>query len=148
MGVSKVRFTGGEPLVRRDIVEMVQQIGALPGIEDLSMSTNASQLAKHAKVIREAGVSRLNVSLDTLRPDVFRQITQGDLNSVIEGLMAARDAGIDKFQRVDTIQLFDDYDQLYQKVKIMGEESIARIIEFKEAKKIEIPMTYQLALIK
>ncbi|OOZ36493.1 GTP 3',8-cyclase MoaA [Solemya velesiana gill symbiont] len=93
LGVSKVRFTGGEPLVRRDIVEMVQQIGALAGIEDLSMSTNASQLAKHAKAIREAGVSRLNVSLDTLKPDVFKQITQGDLNKVIEGLMAAKAEG-------------------------------------------------------
>ncbi|MES9936964.1 MAG: GTP 3',8-cyclase MoaA, partial [Sedimenticola sp.] len=93
LGVSKLRFTGGEPLVRRDIVEMVQRIGALPGIEDLSMSTNASQLAKHARTIREAGVSRLNVSLDTLKPDVFKQITQGDLEKVIEGLMAAREAG-------------------------------------------------------
>ncbi|MET0116473.1 MAG: GTP 3',8-cyclase MoaA [Sedimenticola sp.] len=93
LGVSKLRFTGGEPLVRRDIVEMVQRIGALPGIEDLSMSTNASQLAKHARTIREAGVSRLNVSLDTLKPDLFKQITQGDLEKVIEGLMAAREAG-------------------------------------------------------
>ncbi|MET0105371.1 MAG: GTP 3',8-cyclase MoaA [Sedimenticola sp.] len=93
LGVSKLRFTGGEPLVRRDIVEMVQRIGALPGIEDLSMSTNASQLAKHARTIREAGVSRLNVSLDTLKPDVFKQITQGDLEKVIAGLMAAREAG-------------------------------------------------------
>ncbi|MES9886638.1 MAG: GTP 3',8-cyclase MoaA [Candidatus Sedimenticola sp. 20ELBAFRAG] len=93
MGVSKLRFTGGEPLVRRDIGEMVTRIGALPGIEDLSMSTNASQLAKHARVIREAGVSRINVSLDTLNPDVFREITQGDLSKVIEGLMAAREAG-------------------------------------------------------
>jgi len=93
MGVSRVRFTGGEPLVRRDIAEMVQRIGALPDIQDLSMSTNASQLARHARMIKEAGVSRLNVSLDTLNPDIFRQITQGDLDKVLDGLMAAKAAG-------------------------------------------------------
>ncbi|MCG8428998.1 MAG: GTP 3',8-cyclase MoaA [Chromatiales bacterium] len=94
MGVSKIRFTGGEPLVRRDIGEMVTRIGALPGVEDLSMSTNASQLAQHAKTMKEAGVSRINVSLDSLKPEVFRQITQGDLNKVIDGLMAAKAAGL------------------------------------------------------
>ncbi|PLY12019.1 MAG: GTP 3',8-cyclase MoaA [Sedimenticola sp.] len=94
MGVSKIRFTGGEPLVRRDIAEMVTQIGALPGIDDLSMSTNASQLAQHATTLKQAGVSRINVSLDSLKPDVFKQITQGDLNKVIDGLMAAKAAGL------------------------------------------------------
>ena len=93
MGVSKIRFTGGEPLVRRDITDLVSQIGALPGVDDLSMSTNASQLAQHATVLRQAGVSRINVSLDSLKPDVFHQITQGDLSKVIDGLMAAKKAG-------------------------------------------------------
>jgi cyclic pyranopterin phosphate synthase len=94
MGVSKVRLTGGEPLVRRDIGEMVTQIAALPGISDLSMSTNASQLAQHAQTLKDAGVSRINVSLDSLKPDVFREITQGDLNQVIKGLMAAKEADL------------------------------------------------------
>ena len=76
LGVDKVRLTGGEPLVRRDIVEMVSRIGALPGITDLSMSTNASQLAKHANALKEAGIGRINVSLDTLKPDLFKEITQ------------------------------------------------------------------------
>ncbi len=90
LGVSKVRLTGGEPLVRRDIGEMVTGIAALPGIEDLSMSTNASHLAQHAATLKQAGVGRINVSLDSLKPEVFRQITQGDLDSVIKGLMAAK----------------------------------------------------------
>ena len=94
LGVDKVRLTGGEPLVRRDIVEMVSRIGALPGITDLSMSTNASQLAKHAVALKEAGIGRINVSLDTLKPDLFKEITQGDLGQVIKGLMAARDADL------------------------------------------------------
>ncbi|MEW8044158.1 MAG: GTP 3',8-cyclase MoaA [gamma proteobacterium symbiont of Phacoides pectinatus] len=93
MGVGRVRFTGGEPLVRRDIVEMVRRIGAMPNIHDLSMSTNASQLARCASEIRAAGVERLNVSLDTLDPETFRQITQGDLSRVLDGLMAAKSAG-------------------------------------------------------
>jgi len=94
LGVDKVRLTGGEPLVRRDIVEMVSRIGALPGVTDLSMSTNASQLAKYAGALKEAGIGRINVSLDTLKPDLFKEITQGDLDQVIKGLMAARDADL------------------------------------------------------
>ena len=93
LGVSKVRLTGGEPLVRADLPEMVQGIGALPMIEDISLSTNAIRLAQHAQVLKEAGVSRINVSLDTLDPDRFREITQGDLKQVLQGLQAAKEAG-------------------------------------------------------
>ncbi|MEJ2529431.1 MAG: GTP 3',8-cyclase MoaA [Gammaproteobacteria bacterium] len=93
LGVSKLRLTGGEPLVRSDLPEMVQGIGALPMIEDISLSTNATRLVQHAQVLKEAGVSRINVSLDTLNPDKFREITQGDLNQVMQGLQAAKEAG-------------------------------------------------------
>ena len=94
LGVSKLRLTGGEPLVRRDISQLIRGIAALPGVEDLSMSTNASHLAEHAATMKEAGVSRINVSLDSLKPEVFRRITQGDLDRVLEGLMAAKEAGL------------------------------------------------------
>ncbi|RLJ17713.1 GTP 3',8-cyclase MoaA [bacterium endosymbiont of Escarpia laminata] len=94
MGISKVRLTGGEPLVRKELPEMVRRIGALPHIEDLSLSTNASQLAKHAVSLKQSGVSRINVSLDSLNPDSFREITQGDLDNVLDGLMAAKEAGL------------------------------------------------------
>ncbi|WP_241087294.1 GTP 3',8-cyclase MoaA [Candidatus Vondammii sp. HM_W22] len=94
LGVSKFRLTGGEPLVRKDIADMVQQIAVLPGVDDLSMSTNASHLAEHAEVLKKAGVSRINVSLDTLKPDVFREITQSELQPVLDGLMAAKKAGL------------------------------------------------------
>jgi len=93
MGVSKVRLTGGEPLVRRDIVELAQRIKALPLIQDLSLSTNASRLAEFAAPLHEAGVSRINVSLDSLNPTVFREITHGDLEPVLAGLQAAKAAG-------------------------------------------------------
>ncbi len=94
MGISKVRLTGGEPLVRKELPEMVRRIGALPQIEDLSLSTNASQLAKHAASLKQSGVSRINVSLDSLNPDSFREITQGDLANVLDGLMAAKEVGL------------------------------------------------------
>ncbi len=94
MGVDKVRLTGGEPLVRKDIVEMVGRFSRLPGISDLSMSTNASRLVGTAEGLARAGISRINVSLDSLDPQRFKEITQGDLHSVIAGLEAARDAGM------------------------------------------------------
>ncbi|GAB2900766.1 GTP 3',8-cyclase MoaA [Uliginosibacterium flavum] len=94
MGVSRVRLTGGEPLVRADIVEIARLISAKPGIQDLSLSTNATQLAHFAFSLRDAGVSRLNVSLDSLDRDRFRHITGSDrLECVLAGLAEARRAG-------------------------------------------------------
>lgn len=94
LGVDKVRITGGEPLVRPDIIELITQFSELPGIADLSMSTNASQLEVHAANLKKAGIGRINVSLDSLQPDRFHNITQGNLYRVIAGLMAARAADI------------------------------------------------------
>jgi len=95
LGVSKVRFTGGEPLMRRDMVELARQVSALPGISDLSLSTNAHLLEQHAPELREAGVSRVNISLDTLNPAVFTDITRGgDLAIVLRGIDAALAAGM------------------------------------------------------
>ena len=73
LGVSKIRLTGGEPLVRKDLPELARRIGSLPKIEDLSLSTNASQLEKQAKSLKESGVKRINVSLDSLDRDGFRE---------------------------------------------------------------------------
>ncbi len=95
LGVSKVRFTGGEPLIRRDMVELARQVADLPGIHDLSLSTNAHLLERHAQALREAGVSRVNISLDTLNPDTFAEITRGgDLAVVLRGIDAALAAGM------------------------------------------------------
>ena len=93
LGVSRVRLTGGEPLVRRGLPELAARLARLPGIDDLSLSTNATRLDKHARALRDAGVSRLNVSLDTLRAERFKQITGGKLYKVLAGLMAAKAAG-------------------------------------------------------
>ncbi len=93
LGVKRIRLTGGEPLVRKDMSNLAVRLSALAGIEDLSLSTNATRLDKHAIELKAAGISRINVSLDTLRPQRFKQITQGKLDKVMAGLMAAKQAG-------------------------------------------------------
>jgi cyclic pyranopterin phosphate synthase len=94
LGVSKIRLTGGEPLIRRGLPDLAGRLARLPGIADLSLSTNAVLLAHQAGALRAAGVRRINVSLDTLRPDRFAAITHGGrLDKVLEGITAAKRAG-------------------------------------------------------
>jgi cyclic pyranopterin phosphate synthase len=93
LGTRRIRLTGGEPLVRKDLSGLAQRLAALPGIEDLSLSTNATRLAKHAQALKQAGISRINVSLDSLRAERFKTITQGKLDKVLDGLMAAKTVG-------------------------------------------------------
>jgi cyclic pyranopterin phosphate synthase len=93
LGVRRVRVTGGEPLVRKNLAALTGRLAAIPGIEDLSLSTNAAGLARQAEALRQAGISRINVSLDTLRADRFKDITRGNLDKVMNGLMAAKQAG-------------------------------------------------------
>jgi len=94
LGVAKVRITGGEPLVRKDLPALANRLSQLHGIEDLSLSTNAVLLSNHAQALRDAGISRINISLDTLKPDRFTQITRGKLQPVLDGLMAAKLSGM------------------------------------------------------
>ena len=93
LGVRKLRLTGGEPLVRKNLPDLIQRLGQLEGIEDLSLSTNATQLAKYAPQLKKHGVSRINVSLDTLNPTRFHDITGGHLAQVLEGLQVAKQVG-------------------------------------------------------
>ena len=93
LGVARVRLTGGEPLVRKNIAELSQRLTALPGLDDLSLSTNAVLLRQQTEDLSCAGISRINVSLDTLNPERFKQITGGELQPVLDGLLAAKQAG-------------------------------------------------------
>lgn len=93
LGIARLRLTGGEPLLRKNIPQLSYRLTSLPGLEDLSLSTNAVLLAKQAGDLYEAGVSRINVSLDTLDAKRFKKITGSELQPVIEGLMAAKQAG-------------------------------------------------------
>ncbi|WP_337269872.1 GTP 3',8-cyclase MoaA [Oryzifoliimicrobium ureilyticus] len=96
-GVKRIRLTGGEPLVRKNIMFLVERLGERigRGLNELTLTTNGSQLARYAKELYAAGVRRINVSLDTLDPDRFRAITRwGDFDKVMSGISAAQDAGL------------------------------------------------------
>jgi cyclic pyranopterin phosphate synthase len=96
MGVSRLRMTGGEPLLRRHLPQLVSSLSGLPGLQDISLSTNATQLHKHAVALRAAGVSRINVSLDSLDKACMEKITGRDsFGSIMAGLQAGKQAGFD-----------------------------------------------------
>ena len=99
MGVDKVRITGGEPLVRKQLPTLLAKLAATPGLRELALTTNGSQLAHYAERLRRSGVSSLNISLDTLRSDRFRAITRtGELQQVLTGIYAARMAGFERIR--------------------------------------------------
>ncbi|MDX5976263.1 GTP 3',8-cyclase MoaA [Vreelandella alkaliphila] len=94
LGVEKIRLTGGEPLVRQGVLTLVQKLAELESLRELAMTTNGSGLVKHADALRQGGLDRLNISLDSLKPERFKALTRtGDLNQVIAGIRAARRAG-------------------------------------------------------
>lgn len=95
LGVSKLRLTGGEPLVRRKLVDLVGQLRQLPGLDDISLSTNGHLLGRFAAELKAAGVGRVNISLDSIEAENFRRITRnGDLDAVSQGIEAAMAAGM------------------------------------------------------
>ncbi|MBI4527292.1 MAG: GTP 3',8-cyclase MoaA [Deltaproteobacteria bacterium] len=95
LGVQKVRLTGGEPLVRKGLEKLIRQLCGIKGLNDLSLTTNASLLAEQVPALKTAGLKRINVSIDTLDPDKFRRMTKrGDLGKVLEGLFAAKQYGL------------------------------------------------------
>jgi cyclic pyranopterin phosphate synthase len=99
LGISKLRLTGGEPLVRADLAKLVRLLAGIPGIADLALTTNGILLAEQAVALRRAGLSRLNVSLDTLSEYKFREISRREgLDRVLAGIFAARQAGFDNIR--------------------------------------------------
>lgn len=99
LGVQKIRITGGEPLVRRGAVDLLGRIGRLEGLTELVMTTNGSRLEKIAQDLKNAGVQRINISLDTLNHAKFTEMTRvGDLNKVLRGIEAARQAGFSRLK--------------------------------------------------
>jgi GTP 3',8-cyclase len=115
LGISKIRITGGEPLVRLGIADFVQMVARLEGIKDIAMTTNGIYLAKFAADLKKAGLNRVNVSLDTLKPEKFRQICRGknegaELENVLQGIRAAKEAGLNpvKINMVVMVGVNDD----------------------------------------
>src|SRR5690606_30017474 len=95
LGVHKLRLTGGEPLLRRDLADLVRRLAAIEGVRDLALTTNASLLARHAQALRDAGLHRITISLDTLDPERFRQLSggRGEIAEVLAAIEAAERAG-------------------------------------------------------
>ena len=96
LGVTKVRITGGEPLVRKNAMWLFEEVGKLESLKELVLTTNGSQLAQYAVALKQAGVKRINISIDSLKPERFKKITRtGDLNKVLDGLQASIHAGFE-----------------------------------------------------
>lgn len=132
LGVDKIRLTGGEPLVRRDLDLLVGGISQLPGLSDLCLTTNGSLLAEKAEALKAAGLKRINVSIDTLDPEKFQRITKrGNLAKVLEGLFAARSCGIGPIKINAVIERGVNDDDIVGLVEFSREHGFAiRFIEY------------------
>jgi len=133
LGINKVRLTGGEPLVRSGLTELIQMLAQIEAIDDISLTTNGILLSRYAAELKQAGLQRVNISLDTLKPGKFRFITRGSLNldDVLEGIEAARSVGLNpvKLNMVVMSGINDD-ELLDFAAKTIGEEWHVRFIEF------------------
>ncbi|AHI28184.1 GTP 3',8-cyclase MoaA [Marinobacter similis] len=134
LGTEKIRLTGGEPLVRKDILELVKDIGSL-GLRDFAMTTNGSKLTTMAEPLRKAGLKRLNISLDSLDPDKFHRITRtGRLNQVLDGVDAAREAGFEGI-KLNTVVM-----------KGGNDEEVPALVDFARRKNIDITFIEEMPL--
>ncbi len=131
LGIDKVRITGGEPLVRKNLPELTHRLSKVSGVEDMSLSTNAVKLAKFAQPLYDSGVQRLNVSLDTVNSEKFTEITGGGkLSKVIDGLMAAKDAGFDPIKINMVMMRGVNDDDVFEMIEFCSEHGfILRMIE-------------------
>lgn len=135
LGVDKVRLTGGEPLVRRDILWLMERVSALPGVRELVLTTNGSQLASMAHAVRDAGVKRVNISIDSLRADRFREITRvGDLHKVLAGIDAAVAAGFAGI-KLNTVML-----------RGFNDDEFEDLVDFAVARSIDISFIEEMPL--
>jgi GTP 3',8-cyclase len=132
LGVDKIRITGGEPLLRRDLEKLISKLSALNGLEDLSLTTNGSLLAEKVYALQFAGLKRVNVSLDTLNPEKFARIRRrGDLAKVLEGLFAAKSYGLDPIKVNAVIERGVNDDDILDLVEFSRKNRFAvRFIEY------------------
>jgi cyclic pyranopterin phosphate synthase len=130
LGVSSVRLTGGEPLTRRNLPSLISQLNQIPGIDDFSLSTNALQLRKQAVELKNAGITRTNISLDSLDPVRFKEITNGPLEKVLDGIMAAKKAGLNPIKINMVVMKGVNHDEVDNMVRYCVENQfILRFIE-------------------
>lgn len=125
LGVSKIRITGGEPLVRKNIVSLLNKIGQLNGLAELVITTNGSQLQKYAADLKQAGVKRINISLDTLDPEKFKQLTRtGNLAPVLAGIQTAINTGFDRIKLNAVILKNRNHNEVIQLVQFAIDNAI------------------------
>ena len=135
LGVKKIRLTGGEPLVRQNVMSLVEHIGQLEGLDELTLTTNGSQLTRQAQALRDAGVKRINISIDSLKPERFKSITRtGDLNTVLKGIDTAIAAG---FKRIKLNAVI---------LKGRNEDEILDLVNFARSKKVDISFIEEMPL--
>ncbi len=135
LGVDKIRITGGEPLIRRNITKLFQDIGQLPGLRELVTTTNGSQLPKLAEQLKDAGLKRINISLDSLNAEKFKRITRsGELEKVLVGIQAAIDAGFERI-KLNTVIL-----------KNRNDDEIIDLVQFAIDKNIDISFIEEMPL--
>ena len=135
LGVKRIRVTGGEPLVRKGLPGLLARLGAREELEDLAITTNGSQLHSMATTLREAGVKRLNISLDSLKQDRFAEFTRRDkLEQVLEGIEAARQAGFQRIKINSVIQ------------KGRNDDEVADLVEFAVARGLDISFIEEMPL--
>lgn len=135
LGVSKIRLTGGEPLIRSNVMSLVENLGKLPGLDELVITTNGSQLQRLAVRLREYGVKRVNVSLDSLQPRKFRHMTRhGNLDQVIAGIDAAIAAGFEAV-KINAVIL-----------KGRNEDEVPELVDFVRARGIDLAFIEEMPL--
>ena len=125
LGVNKIRVTGGEPLVRNGALDLLKKIGQLDGLDNLVLTTNGSQLEKAAQPLKEAGIKRLNISLDTLDPEKFRELTRiGDLRQVLKGIQTAIEQGFERLKINAVILKNRNHDEVCDLVQFALDQDI------------------------
>lgn len=135
LGVSKVRITGGEPLVRKNALWLFEELGKLDGLKELVLTTNGSQLEKKATALKKAGVNRINISIDSLNAERFKKITRtGDLNKVLTGLQASIDEGFEAI-KINTVLMRGSND-----------DEAADLVQFAIDQKIDISFIEEMPL--
>ncbi len=135
LGVKKIRLTGGEPLVRHNVMSLVENIGSLEALNELTLTTNGSQLTKYAGKLRDYGVKRVNISIDSLQPQRFKNITRtGDLNQVLAGIDAACSVG---FKRIKLNAVI---------LKGRNDDEVMDLVNFAVDKKIDIAFIEEMPL--
>lgn len=125
LGIRKIRLTGGEPLVRPNALWLMDKLGALPSLDELVVTTNGTRLEEMAKHVRAAGVKRINISLDSMRPERFRRITRkGDLTKVLRGINAAVAAGFDRIKLNAVILKHRNHDEVVDLVRFAVDKGV------------------------